>query len=63
MAGETVPGLAIGAPYFKVIGMARGPMAAAMVGKTIGKAVESKEVPVYISRFGRTIEDHIRHIG
>nr|QNO46105.1 hypothetical protein FAKCHJAF_00042 [Methanosarcinales archaeon ANME-2c ERB4] len=28
-----------------------------MVGKTIGKAIESKEVPVYISRFGRTIED------
>ncbi len=30
---------------------------AAMVGKTIGNAVKSKEVPVYISRFGRTIED------
>ena len=37
--------------------MARGPIAAAMVGKTIGNAVKSKEVPVYISRFGRTIED------
>ena len=50
-------GLAVGAPYFKIIGMARGPIAAAMVGKTIGNAVKSKEVPVYISRFGRTIED------
>jgi glutamate synthase domain-containing protein 2 len=54
---QAYKGLALGAPYFKVIGMARGPIAAAMVGKTIGKAVESKEVPVYISRFGRTIED------
>jgi glutamate synthase domain-containing protein 2 len=54
---QAYKGLAIGAPYFKIIGMARGPIAAAMVGKTIGKAVESKEVPVYISRFGRTIED------
>jgi glutamate synthase domain-containing protein 2 len=54
---QAYKGLAIGAPYFKLIGMARGPIAAAMVGKTIGKAIESKEVPVYISRFGRTIED------
>ena len=29
--------LALGAPYVKAVGMARGPLAAAMVGKTIGK--------------------------
>jgi hypothetical protein len=50
-------GLAIGAPYFKMIGMARSPLAAAMVGKTIGKAIEAGEIPVYIERFGSTPEE------
>ena len=37
--------LALGAPYFKAVGMARAPLAAAMVGKTIGifVAVETKK--------------------
>lgn len=50
-------GLALGAPYFKLIGMARGPLAAAMVGKTIGRKVEDGDVPVYVSRFGDTVEE------
>ncbi|MFW6122123.1 MAG: FMN-binding glutamate synthase family protein [Petrotogales bacterium] len=50
-------GLAIGAPYVKLIGMARGHLAAAMVGKTIGKKLESGETPVYVGRFGRTKEE------
>lgn len=50
-------GLALGAPYFKLIGMARAPIAAAMVGKTIGKRIELGELPVYIERFGRTKEE------
>ena len=50
-------GLALGAPYFKIIGMARGPIAAAMVGKTIGKRIDIGEVPVYIERFGKTKEE------
>jgi hypothetical protein len=33
--------------------MARAPLAAAMVGKTIGNAIESGQVPVYVERFGR----------
>ena len=33
-------GLAMGAPYVKLIGMARSPIAAAMVGKTIGTAIK-----------------------
>jgi len=49
-------GLAIGAPYVKLIGMARGPIAAAMVGKTIGRTIEEHQVPVYIERFGTTKE-------
>ncbi|MBN1375086.1 MAG: FMN-binding glutamate synthase family protein [Dehalococcoidia bacterium] len=49
-------GLALGAPYVKYITMARSPLAAAMVGKTIGKRMEEKQVPVYIERFGNTPE-------
>ncbi|MBU1339992.1 MAG: FMN-binding glutamate synthase family protein, partial [Acidobacteria bacterium] len=48
---------ALGAPYVKAIGMARAPLAAAMVGKTIGKRIESDEVPVYVERFGNKKED------
>jgi glutamate synthase domain-containing protein 2 len=50
-------GLALCAPYAKMIGMARGPLAAAMVGKTIGKHIEEGDVPVYIERFGTTAEE------
>jgi glutamate synthase domain-containing protein 2 len=50
-------GLALGAPYVKLVGMARSPIAAAMVGKTIGRTMEENRVPVYIERFGRTKED------
>jgi glutamate synthase domain-containing protein 2 len=50
-------GLALGAPYFKLIGMARAPIAAAMVGKTIGKRIEEGAVPVFIERFGNTAEE------
>ncbi|MBU7031084.1 MAG: FMN-binding glutamate synthase family protein [Theionarchaea archaeon] len=50
-------GLALGAPYFKLIGMARAPLAAAMVGKTIGKKINEGMVPVYVERFGTNKED------
>ncbi len=50
-------GLALGAPFVKLIGMARGPIAAAMVGKTIGKRIQENQVPVYVERFGTTIEE------
>ncbi len=45
-------GIALGAPFVKLIGMARAPLAAAMVGKTIGKKIDEEQVPVYIERFG-----------
>ena len=47
-----IKGLALGAPYFKMVGMARAPLTAAMVGKTIGKRISEHQVPVYIERFG-----------
>jgi len=50
-------GLSMGAPYVKLIGMARGPLAAAMVGKTLGKRIDNEDMPVYVGRFGNTKED------
>ncbi len=50
-------GLAMGAPFTKLIGMARAPIAAAMVGKTIGRTIEDNQVPVYIERFGNSKDE------
>jgi glutamate synthase domain-containing protein 2 len=50
-------GLAMGAPYVKLVGMARGPIAAVMVGKTIGRAIDEGQLPVYVERFGRDREE------
>lgn len=49
--------LALGAPYVKLVGMARAPIAATMVGKTIGRSIDTRQVPVYISRFGNSKDD------
>ena len=50
-------GLALGAPYVKLVGMARSPIAAAMVGKTIGRAIDENQIPVYVERFGHTKDE------
>ncbi len=50
-------GLALGAPFVKLIGMARSPIAAAMVGKTIGRTIDENQLPVYVERFGNTIDE------
>ena len=49
-------GFSLCAPYVKAITMARSPLAAVMVGKTIGKALEDAELPIYLQRFGKTKE-------
>ncbi|MDW7759839.1 MAG: FMN-binding glutamate synthase family protein [Acidobacteriota bacterium] len=49
--------LAMGAPYVKAIGMARSALAAAMVGKTIGKRIQEGQIPVYVERFGTTVDE------
>jgi len=54
---QILKGLALGAPFVKLVGMARAPVAAAMVGKTIGRAIEEGQLPVYIERFGRTRDE------
>ena len=51
-------GLALGAPFVKLVGMARAPIAAAMVGKTIGRTMDEHQIPVYVERFG-TSKDEI----
>lgn len=48
-------GLALVAPYAKLIAWARGPLAAAMVGKTIGRRIAEGSLPVYVERFGTTV--------
>ena len=50
-------GLALGAPFVKLVGMARAPIAAAMVGKTIGRTIDEHQIPVYIERFGRSKDE------
>jgi glutamate synthase domain-containing protein 2 len=50
-------GLALGAPHVKMIGMARAPLTAAMVGKTIGNKIDNNDMPIYVNRFGRTKEE------
>lgn len=57
MEDQIFKGLALGSPYFKLIGMARAPLTAAMVGKTIGNKIQEDETPVYVIRFGRTREE------
>ena len=49
--------LAMGAPYVKAVGMARSPLAAAMVGKTIGKRIQEGQIPVYVERFGTSVDE------
>jgi glutamate synthase domain-containing protein 2 len=49
--------LALGAPYFKAVGMARSPIAAAMVGKTIGDLVAKGDLPSSIKEYGETLDE------
>ena len=50
-------GFALCAPYVKLIAWARSPLAAAMVAKNIGKAVEAQTLPIYVERFGTTVDE------
>jgi glutamate synthase domain-containing protein 2 len=50
-------GFALGAPFVKMISMARSPLAAAMVAKTIGKSIEAQDLPIYIQRFGLSVDE------
>jgi glutamate synthase domain-containing protein 2 len=54
---QMIKGLALGAPYVKLIGYARSPLAAAMVAKNIGKSIEAGNLPIYIQRFGLGVDE------
>lgn len=49
-------GLALGAPYVKLVGMGRSPMTAAMVGKTIGQLVKEGKIPKDLKEHGESID-------
>ncbi|MEW6182213.1 MAG: FMN-binding glutamate synthase family protein [Bacillota bacterium] len=48
--------IAIGAPYMKAVGLARAPLAAAMVGKTVGEALREGKVSSEYQKYGDTVE-------
>ncbi len=48
--------LALGAPYVKAIGMARAPMAAAMVAKNIGREIEAGELNALHEKYGTGLD-------
>lgn len=54
---QVFKGLALGAPYFKAISMARAPIAATLVGKNVGNRILEGNIPVYIERYGRTMDE------
>ncbi|MEA2015118.1 MAG: FMN-binding glutamate synthase family protein [Actinomycetota bacterium] len=49
-------GLALGAPYFKLIGMARSPITACMVGKTLADSIAGGKIPKSIEKYGNDLE-------
>ncbi|MCD4669746.1 MAG: FMN-binding glutamate synthase family protein [Actinomycetia bacterium] len=49
-------GLALGAPYFKLVGMARSPITACMVGKTLAGKIDSGTLPKSIEKYGSDLE-------
>jgi len=49
--------LAMGSPYVRAVGMGRGLLIPAMVGKNIGKWLAAKDLPKTVSRYGTTAEE------
>ena len=50
-------GLALGAPYIRLVGVGRAAMAAAMSGSQVGKMIEEGNVPKNLQRFGSTRDE------
>lgn len=49
-------GFALSAPYIKAVGMARSPLAAAMVGKTVGESIRQGRVLPEYQAYGNRVE-------
>ncbi|HWQ30300.1 MAG TPA: glutamate synthase-related protein [Negativicutes bacterium] len=57
MEDQVFKGLALGAPYIKLIAIGRAAMAAAMTGKQVGELIEKGTIPNEYQRFGTTKEE------
>ncbi|MBC7334750.1 MAG: FMN-binding glutamate synthase family protein, partial [Clostridia bacterium] len=53
---QVFKGLALAAPYVKAVGMSRAPLAAAMVGKTVGTRLQQGKVSNEYKQYGETLE-------
>jgi len=49
--------LAMGAPYVKMVGLARASLTAAMVGKTIAQSIEEGKPLSQVSKYGNSLEE------
>jgi len=54
--------LAFGAPYVKLVGMARATMAAAMAGKKLGALAVEGKLPKNLEKFGSTVDELFIHL-
>lgn len=50
-------GLALGAPYIRMIAIGRAAMAAATVGRQVGEALQNNKLPKIYAQFGSTMEE------
>lgn len=57
MEDQVFKGLALGAPYVNLVGIGRAAMAAALVGKQVGKLINEGIIPKDYQRFGTTVEE------
>jgi glutamate synthase domain-containing protein 2 len=57
MEDHIFKGLALGAPYVKLIAMGRSTLTAAMVGKTIGSLIASGNIPKDYAEYGNQVEE------
>ncbi|HHY46865.1 MAG TPA: FMN-binding glutamate synthase family protein [Firmicutes bacterium] len=54
---QVFKGLALAAPYIKAVAMARAPLTAVMVGKTIGGLAAGGKLPSDLKDYGETVEE------
>ncbi|MCX7845185.1 MAG: FMN-binding glutamate synthase family protein [Dictyoglomaceae bacterium] len=57
MEDHIFKGLALGAPYVKLVAMGRSTLTAAMVGKTIGEMIKTGKIPADYKDYGNDIEE------
>jgi len=54
---QVYKGLALGAPYIRMIAIGRAAMAAAIVGRQVGEALRNGSVPKEYARFGSSVDE------